>query len=573
MSGQTTTFMESDQDGNLVDQFLADRYLAKREIGEGGNGRVLLVEKKGEGEFAFKLIPYSKDKDIPKDTLAEEFDSDRLMPIEDHGVCKVNGENFYYIAMKYMKNGDLKKRLEESENGKLPPELVLPWMIDVAGALTVMHEHKKKEGGQGFVHRDVKPANIFINDDGRAVLGDFGLAFNAKVQMTGFAGTPYFMAPELVEAGGKQIKMDTSLNWDVFSFGRTLDYLLTGSIIGTSDLINVFQDEYLALRVRRFIDTCSHQNPELRYQSGVEVLEEIKKVYDYFLRQEGNRSNPAKGSKWSGLVGDFSYRRERCLEKIGPNFRVMIVAYLATALMIVPMRTPIFDYVFLSDRHVVAAFHGFVGSIFWAFLIVGCMLFGMDIFGHKNISLQRFRVMIATFGGIGGFLGGILAAVPGAIVTTNESLEKLGWIQNRDLALQEKILQIIFDTHFFWAHPFIGFGTGLGCGLFLALTLPKLPYYPVGMGWRPGLRFLWKQRRFFPVLLCPFLGLVPLWFLIDLPDGLDTLAKRKELVLYKSLGESANHSMGALGMCFGVIVSMSNTYLLYYFRRSAKEDS
>jgi serine/threonine protein kinase len=103
------------------------------------------------------------------------------------------------------------------KEGPMPPDRVARIGLDILGALRVAH-------AQGVLHRDVKPANIFLRDDGRAVLTDFGLAsLEGETPLTQeghLVGSPSFMAPERVrhEPSGPAS--------DLWSLGATL-YALT----------------------------------------------------------------------------------------------------------------------------------------------------------------------------------------------------------------------------------------------------------------------------------------------------------------------------------------------------------
>ncbi|MFI0451307.1 serine/threonine-protein kinase [Actinomadura sp. 6N118] len=106
-----------------------------------------------------------------------------------------------------------------SGDGPLPPERAAQIGLDVLGALRTAHE-------RGVLHRDVKPANIFLRDDGRAVLTDFGiasLAGDTTLTETGaLIGSPAYMAPERVrhENSGPES--------DLWSLGVTLYVLVEG---------------------------------------------------------------------------------------------------------------------------------------------------------------------------------------------------------------------------------------------------------------------------------------------------------------------------------------------------------
>ncbi|MGK5551808.1 serine/threonine-protein kinase [Actinomadura kijaniata] len=103
--------------------------------------------------------------------------------------------------------------------GPLPPERVARIGLEILSALRLAHEN-------GVLHRDVKPANVFLHDDGRAILTDFGIAAlegDATLTETGtLVGTPAFMAPEQVKHEGMGPAAD------LWSLGATLYALVEG---------------------------------------------------------------------------------------------------------------------------------------------------------------------------------------------------------------------------------------------------------------------------------------------------------------------------------------------------------
>src|SRR5829696_1847202 len=122
------------------------------------------------------------------------------------------------VAMKRMLGSEHAARFELEERGNpgLPVGDVIEWARQTCEALQYVH-------GQQIVHRDVKPQNIILGDDG-IVLVDFGVATRLDATEAGTVGvgTPRFMAPE-VFAGGA-----VSSRSDVFSLGATVWNLLTG---------------------------------------------------------------------------------------------------------------------------------------------------------------------------------------------------------------------------------------------------------------------------------------------------------------------------------------------------------
>jgi len=129
----------------------------------------------------------------------------------------------YYMVMELIEGPTLKERLVElaARNERLSLEESLRIIHDAGSALAYAHQ-------QGMIHRDVKPANLMLDADGRVVLTDFGIAkIVTGVQFTasgGMVGTPAYMAPEqgLGEAGDERS--------DIYSLGVILYQLLTGRL-------------------------------------------------------------------------------------------------------------------------------------------------------------------------------------------------------------------------------------------------------------------------------------------------------------------------------------------------------
>ena len=122
----------------------------------------------------------------------------------------------YYMAMEYIPGACLKERIQQ--NRKLDQHRAI--IRQVAGALGYAHS-------LGFIHRDVKPANILFREDGRAILTDFGIAksLSSNTQLTkiGYTvGTPEYMSPE--QAIGQSVDARS----DLYSLGVVIYEMLMG---------------------------------------------------------------------------------------------------------------------------------------------------------------------------------------------------------------------------------------------------------------------------------------------------------------------------------------------------------
>ena len=99
--------------------------------------------------------------------------------------------------------------------GKFPENLVALYMSQVLQGLLYLHE-------QGVIHRDIKGANILTTRDGLVKLADFGVATRGNVGESSVVGTPYWMAPEVIELSGATTASD------IWSLGCTVIELLDG---------------------------------------------------------------------------------------------------------------------------------------------------------------------------------------------------------------------------------------------------------------------------------------------------------------------------------------------------------
>jgi serine/threonine protein kinase len=174
---------------------LAGRYEITRLLGRGGMAVVFLAQDLVlERQVAIKVLP----PDVTQDTrliprfqqeakTAAKLDHPNIIPI--YRVESEAGLN--YFVMKYVNGSSLEQRLDQ---GPLPIDLARRILREAGLALG--HAHKRD-----IVHRDVKPANIMLEVDGRVVLTDFGIskALDGGAALTGtgnIIGTPHYMAPE-----------------------------------------------------------------------------------------------------------------------------------------------------------------------------------------------------------------------------------------------------------------------------------------------------------------------------------------------------------------------------------------
>ncbi len=197
-------------------------YRLLRPLGSGGMGSVYEAEDGTSGRrVAVKLV--SADHRVSPETLERFRQEGRLASAIAHPRCVFvlaadEQAGRPYIVMELMPGTTLNDLV--GKNGPLPVEDAVRKILDVIEGLQEAHR-------LGVIHRDVKPSNCFVAEDGRVKVGDFGLAKSlsggAHLTKTGsFLGTPLFASPE-------QIRNDPlNEQTDVYSVAATLYFLLTG---------------------------------------------------------------------------------------------------------------------------------------------------------------------------------------------------------------------------------------------------------------------------------------------------------------------------------------------------------
>jgi len=199
------------------------QYQIIERLGQGGMATVYKAyDTRLERYVAIKIV---RKESIPPEQLERtlkrfereakalaKFLHPNIVPVYDYG--DHNGAP--YLVMAYLPGGTLKEHIGRP----IDPKIALAWASTIADALNYAHQ-------QGVVHRDVKPSNILITDDGNLMLSDFGIAqvleqATTQLTVTGMGvGTPEYMAPE-------QWQGNATAASDQYALGVVLYELLTG---------------------------------------------------------------------------------------------------------------------------------------------------------------------------------------------------------------------------------------------------------------------------------------------------------------------------------------------------------
>ncbi|HOK04753.1 MAG TPA: protein kinase [Victivallales bacterium] len=260
-------------------------------------GDFIIEEKIGEGSIGIVYLAHqaSLDRKVALKILSEEYANMKgksaflsearaaarlshpnlvkcLAVNEENGIC--------YMAMNYIRGMTLKQKIKSS--GKIEVDEALHITQQVAEALYYAWEEAR------LIHRDVKPENIMIDEDGIVQLTDLGLAMPETAWHEGMeiSGSPSYMSPE--QFTGE--KLDTRS--DIYSLGITLYQMLTGKLPFTGKTLNTVARQHfkdIAVPVNRIIPTIPKgvselvarmiaKHPDDRFKNMDELLHEIWKI-------------------------------------------------------------------------------------------------------------------------------------------------------------------------------------------------------------------------------------------------------------------------------------------------------
>lgn len=210
------------QERTLIGKILGNRYRVLREIGSGGMAWVYLAEDNKDSQLvAVKILYPQFGEDLAyvqrfnrEAKLASTMTDPHIVRVLDYGADR----DIYYLVMEYIEGQDLRSTL--NFKGSFPWKEALEVIDQLATALEHAHRH-------GVVHRDIKPQNMMLNDDGLLKVLDFGIAripTLPSLTQSGFIGSPYYVSPE--QAMGEEVDIRS----DIYSSGIVLYELLSGSI-------------------------------------------------------------------------------------------------------------------------------------------------------------------------------------------------------------------------------------------------------------------------------------------------------------------------------------------------------
>lgn len=266
----------------MIGKILGKRYQVVEKIGDGGTA------------FVFKGMDNLLNRHVTVKVLRPEYVSDqdfvRRFRREAQAAASLSHPNIVsiydvgeedgirYIVMEYIQGQSLKELIDDL--GRLPIRMAVDYACQIAHALSKAHKH-------GIIHRDIKPHNILIGEDGRLKVTDFGIAqavtASTVTYSDAFMGSVHYFSPE--QASGGQ----TDEKSDIYSLGIVLYEMLTGKVPYSGDspvsvALKHIQEPFpkpreinsqIPVPVERIIRKAVEKSPENRYVSAREMSGEL----------------------------------------------------------------------------------------------------------------------------------------------------------------------------------------------------------------------------------------------------------------------------------------------------------
>ena len=271
---------------DIEGRLLGNRYEILEKIGNGGMAMVYKAKDQVLNRYiAVKILrdEFTTDTEFIKRFEAEAQSAASITHPNIVSVYDVGNEgNLYYIVMELVQGKTLKEIIVE-EGAALPWKWSLNIAIQIASALEVAHRNK-------IVHRDIKPHNIIITEDGIAKVTDFGIAkavSNSTITAFGTTiGSVHYFSPEHARGGFTDAKSD------LYSLGIVMYEMLTGRVPFDADTpvsvaLKHMQEEPIPPKeindkipdsVNDIILKAMRKDTSLRYQSATEMLRDLKRA-------------------------------------------------------------------------------------------------------------------------------------------------------------------------------------------------------------------------------------------------------------------------------------------------------
>lgn len=279
---------------NLIGKSLKNRYYIISLIGEGGMAQVYLANDViNKREVAIKIIKDSTSLD-PLNIARFQREARASAALRHKSIIEIYDVDEYqgkpYMVMECVKGESLKEVLKK--RGTFTAVEACDIVYQLSDALAHAHEH-------GIIHRDVKPQNVMIKQDGSIKLGDFGIALvNDAPHLTQkdiVLGSVHYMAPEIAQ--GK----NATIHADIYALGITFFELLTGKLpFNDSSAVNIAMKQIsepmpsvrkyrndIDKKIDKIIIKSCHKEMRSRFNTMKEFRKELQLAMDVGYKSKG----------------------------------------------------------------------------------------------------------------------------------------------------------------------------------------------------------------------------------------------------------------------------------------------
>jgi serine/threonine protein kinase len=257
-------------------------YVIRKEIAQGGMAVVYEAEEKSLNRVvALKVLSeeLSRDDEVIRRFVNEAQAAARLNHPNIVQIYSIGHENnIYYFAMEYIRGESVEKMLEDGK--RVPVKECIDIVRQTILALSEAYKNN-------IIHRDIKPGNLLVNENGVVKVADFGLAAEVRgaIHEKGgkVIGTPLYMSPE--QARGDEVDFRS----DIYSLGVTLYHMLSGKPPFMSSETKILIKSHIEkelpplpasvlLPLRKLIRRMTEKNPSNRFSSYDLLMKEMENV-------------------------------------------------------------------------------------------------------------------------------------------------------------------------------------------------------------------------------------------------------------------------------------------------------
>jgi eukaryotic-like serine/threonine-protein kinase len=284
----------------MIGTTLSGRYRLEAKLGSGGMSTVYLAKDETLDRPVAVKVMHREMSEQPEQLERFRQEARAVAKISHPNVVSVidAGEDggYPYIVFEYVEGETLKQRI--SRIGALDIQEAIAYAIEIARGLSIAH-------GRNLVHRDIKPQNVLIDDEGRAKLTDFGISRQleqAGMTATGrVLGTTDYVAPEQAMGHGADPRSD------IYSLGVVLYEMLVGQVPFHADsqvgvAMKHVNEELPDVQRRRpevsaavalVVERSTAKSPDERYQSVGEMIDDLSTALEVEAARAGSTTGEA----------------------------------------------------------------------------------------------------------------------------------------------------------------------------------------------------------------------------------------------------------------------------------------